>query len=518
MLKNAFAQRPLLSIILLAAFLRLVAACMSPGYLMHDDHFWVIEAAASWADGEDYNNWMPWSQESLERVPKPHYTNLAYAGLHYGFFRLLKFSTLSEPTTIALVIRLLHGLYSLLSVYLAYKITETLSGKKSAMYVGLMMAALAWMPLLSVHQLVEMFVIPPLLASAWVLIKSKEGKYDLKSLILSGIFLGIATGFRYQVGIFGLGYVAAFTLQGGRRNMLLSLKQSSTLALSAMGMFALIQVPADIVLWHQPFAQLGAYIQYNLTQSGDYPQGGPLNFVWVILALSLPPISLLLFAGYLSSFRKYSLLVLPSLAFVIFHSLFPNKQERFILPAVPFVIIAGMMGWGILKEKISWLDTVVVKKLGGILIKATILINITCLAGLTLSSKNTSEMKAMSAIKQRGDLESFLYVTADDKAFAPRFYLGSWDNFTVADATTDIAAQKRSHLQDMNTTVPNYIVFVGNSHLGDLITRFKNEYPSLSYVAQFSPGRLDRLLHYLNPHNPLRRVMVYTVNTQDSEK
>ena len=42
--------------------LRLVAATFSTGYLMHDDHFMVVEAGASWAAGEDYNDWLPWNQ------------------------------------------------------------------------------------------------------------------------------------------------------------------------------------------------------------------------------------------------------------------------------------------------------------------------------------------------------------------------------------------------------------------------------------------------------------------------
>ncbi|MBC8150891.1 MAG: hypothetical protein H8E97_06350 [Bacteroidetes bacterium] len=185
---------------------------------------------------------------------------------------------------------------------------------------------------------------------------------------------------------------------------------------------------------------------------------------------------------------------------------------------MPFVIIAGVMGWGILKEKISWLKTELGIKLENALVKTSIFVNILLLSGLTLSSKNTGEMMAMSAIKQLGDLESFIYVTADGESFPPRFYLGSWDNYTVADSYTDIAAQKLTHMNDSTTTTPNYIVFVGDTHLGELITSFKTEYPSLSYVSQFSPSRLDRTLNYLNPHNPLKRVMVYKTDSQDYEK
>ena len=52
-------RHPLLAIIFLAFIVRLFAVFFSQGYLMHDDHFLVIEAAQSWVDGYDYNNWLP---------------------------------------------------------------------------------------------------------------------------------------------------------------------------------------------------------------------------------------------------------------------------------------------------------------------------------------------------------------------------------------------------------------------------------------------------------------------------
>ena len=49
-------RHPLLLPLLAGLLLRLAAALYGGGYLMHDDHFLVVEAADSWADGEDYNN------------------------------------------------------------------------------------------------------------------------------------------------------------------------------------------------------------------------------------------------------------------------------------------------------------------------------------------------------------------------------------------------------------------------------------------------------------------------------
>jgi hypothetical protein len=71
--------------------------------------------------------------------------------------------------------------------------------------------------------------------------------------------------------------------------------------------------------------------------------------------------------------------------------------------------------------------------------------------------------------------------------------------------------------------VPNYIIFVGDSHLGEFVYEFKENYKSMEYMEQFGPGRLDRFLNYINPsHLPLKRTMVYkidpTLECSDFEK
>ena len=59
---------------------------------------------------------------------------------------------------------------------------------------------------------------------------------------------------------------------------------------------------------------------------------------------------------------------------------------------------------------------------------------------------------------------------------------------------------------------PNYIIFVGDSHLGEFVLEFKENYSSMEYAGQFSPGRLDWFLNYLNPRIPIKRTMVYKID------
>ncbi|MGB1671565.1 MAG: hypothetical protein ACPHCT_08820, partial [Flavobacteriales bacterium] len=164
-------KHPLHFILLVGLALRILAAFNSPGYLMHDDHFLVVETGASWAVGEDYNNWMPWSQRAngIEN-PTPHQANLAYAGIVSGYFRVCNALGFVDPGRQMLLLRLLHGVFSLLIVGLGFRIAEKLGGERPARWTGWALAAFGLFPLLGVRQLVEMVCIPPLMWSAWVVL------------------------------------------------------------------------------------------------------------------------------------------------------------------------------------------------------------------------------------------------------------------------------------------------------------------------------------------------------------
>ena len=495
---NSLKERPLLLILIFAATLRIVAAFFSEGYLMHDDHFWVVESSASWSDGEDYNNWMPWSQEELNKEPKPHYTNLFYASLHYLYFLGADSIGLDNPREQTLILRIIHGLLSLISVLLVYRISFKIGGLKPAILSGILMASLAWIPLLSVHQIVEVFTILPLLAFSWVLTKNE---WTFKTLLIAGIWLGIATGLRYQVGVMGLGLVAAFYVHYNDKKIWA--KSCIIIGASALLIFSLTQVPTDLYLWGEPFAQLKAYIEYNLNNSSEYPQGNTLTYFFVILACTAPPLSFFFFRDYLKSWKNYSWLVLPSLAFILFHFLFPNKQERFILPALPYIIIIG---------SVVWYQAVRNKSFSKSILAISFVINTILLIPLTLSSKNASQLKAMDLIWMQGDLDSFLYVQTDSNSYPPRFYCDNWNDYSFADKNTDVFGQRKTHCIEPEVTTPNYIVFVGNERLAEFIYSFKEHYKSMEYIGQFGPGRFDRFLNYLNPRIPIKRTMVYKID------
>ena len=111
-IKNLWNDKPLLTILIIAFIVRMVAVVFAQGYGMHDDHFLVIEASQSWVDGTDYNNWLPQNQV----IQKPEGHSFLYVGIHYLIFLLLKYIGISDPVSKMYFIRFLHAMLSLLVV------------------------------------------------------------------------------------------------------------------------------------------------------------------------------------------------------------------------------------------------------------------------------------------------------------------------------------------------------------------------------------------------------------------
>ena len=486
--------------LLAALVLRLGAAIWGNGYLMHDDHFLVVEAAASWADGEDYNQWLPWNRGDR---PGAHPVNFAYPTSQFLTFKMLHWAGVQNPEKQALILRVLHGLYSLTTVLLGYLLTRSLvPGKKEvATTVAWMLAAGGLWPLLSVHQLVEMVCIPPLMLALWALARSENPV--TKDLLLAGLGIGIATGLRYQCGMIGLGLIPVLLIQR-RAGALL------TVGLTALAAFFLMQAP-DLLTWGKPFVQLQAYIEYNASHAGNYPQGPWYQYILTLTGLLIPPASLMILWGAIHRKKAPEIwwrVAIPVLVFFLFHSLFANKQERFILPVVPGIMALGCAGWALWTAKSRW--WIQNRKLERMAWKLFWTISVVLLAITLPYSGKKTRVDAMTFLYDQGS-PVFAMVQVDSGAMPPLFYAGSWARYHI---------DNRRELQENPATVasrwcghpPAFILFQGDRHLAEAVAEYKSALPKLRYVTTIKPSRIDRWLHELNPINSVERIMVYATD------
>ncbi len=331
-------------ILFIALIFRLISAFFSEGYAMYDDHFAVIEIAQSWADGKNIGEYLP---DKTNGITEPKEHSMFYPGLHYLIFKALRFLSITDPEIKMIIIRLLHAFYSLLVVFYGYKIALLLEGEECAKYTGLILAILWFMPNLSVRNLVEMTCLPPLLAGFYMLIKESNNNREMKKYFIAGFVIAFAFIIRYQTALF----------IGGAGLVLLLNRNWKGFAFFAAGgffNFILFQLSVDYYLWGYPFAELFSYITYNLIHKNDFVTGYWFNYLLLITGLLIPPLSLMLWYGYFLNIRRRLLIFLPSFIFLSFHCYFQNKQERFMLPFVPFFVILGCTGWYAYQQKSTY--------------------------------------------------------------------------------------------------------------------------------------------------------------------
>ncbi|MDR0605356.1 MAG: glycosyltransferase family 39 protein [Bacteroidales bacterium] len=485
-----YTQKPLQCILFVALLLRLVAAIFAKGYGMHDDHFLIIETSGSFAEGFDYNNWLPGS--SGNETPKGH--SFFYMGLHYILFMVLNTFGMVSPDVKMYIVRIIHAVYSLSIVYFGYKIVTKYAGKQTGLQTAWLLAVLWFMPWLCVRNLVEIQCVPFLLWGIWLYIKKDNP--TIKMIILSGLIAGIAFSIRFQ---------AAFIL-GGFGLSLLCLKQFKNAiiwGISTLSSMLFIQACIDFFIWGIPCVELIEYVRYNFISANDYLKGSPLMYVYMILGLFIPPVSIFILWGFFARWRKYLILFLPSFIFLLFHSLFINKQERFVLTIIPMVLILGMIGWKEFMDihlRSNWQKNFVKWSW-----KFCLTINLILLCFVSVHYSKKARVEAMLYLSKYKQIEHLAKIS--DIPMLPMFYLGQFvsrleiDKDQISSSATILKETARE---------PRFILLTDNRETPQIIDSLKLYFPDLVFEIKIKPSMIDHLMHLLNPeHNRNQTLLIY---------
>ncbi len=495
-----YKKNPLSFLLILAIVVRLVAVIFAKGFGMHDDHFIYVETPQSWVDGRDSGNWLPWTIGN--NGPQGH--SLFYPGINFILLGLFNAIGIVSPDTKMLIIRLLHASFSLLVVSLGYKITLKLSNSKTAFTTGLILACLWTMPWLSVRTMVEIVTIPFLLLSIWVVVKDDFESNTIKSsaFLYSGMFSALAFSVRFQVAFFilGLGLVILF-----KKGFL----KAVWFTIGFFIVLFLTQGLIDYLIWKRPFAELMEYARYNVVHKGDYPNGPWYNYILVIMGIVIPPVSLFLVTGLFYSWRKHLILFLPFILFFVFHSYFPNKQERFILPILPFFVISGMIGWHELREKgrIKWFS----QRSERVAWIFAITINMTLLLVISTMYSKRTRVESMLHLYKYENVQSFMIENTVDNMtlWSPLFYTGQYPiEFNI----TNNQPLDSLHLPWNSDNEPRFVLFYTLENLPNRIEQMKKIMPQLTYETTIFPSYIDQLLSTINPVNKNYIVTVYKNN------
>ncbi len=527
------------TILFVALIFRLIAAIFSEGYGMHDDHFLIVEAASSWADGFDYNHWLPWSPGNTGS-PEGH--SFTYVGLNYVFFVVFKFFGITDPKTLMVFNRLIHGLVSLLVVHFGIKITEKISTRKNAVTVGWILAILWVLPFLSVRNLVEMASIPFLIWGVWLTIKD-EHKLDL---LFAGLLIGLAVSFRFQVGIFAIGIAAFYFFKW-------EWKKFFFFSLGVVLTFCITQGVVDFFIWGYPFAELAGYIVYNMHEGTEYMANtNYFMYFYVLFGVLLVPIGILIaigffrspkqqwlviapaavmlllhiflpslqiwlilivflalitasFLGKLKNIQSLWIIYLPTIFFILFHTFYPNRQERFVLTVLPLVIILGVVGFESLRKSEFWNKTWRISWI------AFWILNIPLLLFFTVASSKKSRIAAMYSLRNENLYHKTILLEASGKSstsLMPKFYSKNWYcDFAQREEPSEPLLVREGAQFD-------YILFFGEDDLNKRIGDYKAIYPTMYKFSQCDPSLIDKILFTLNPKNTNQYIEVWKTNVR----
>ncbi len=515
-IKQLWDEKPLRLIIMAALVLRLISAVFSGGYAFHDDHFSIVASSQSWVDGDDYNNWMPWSIGDSEKIDGH---SLFYSGIHFLLFGLLEFLGIGDPKTKMLLIRIFHALFSILAVTASYRITKLIGTKHQARMVGLLMAVLWFMPFLAVRNLIEIVCIVPLLYGSYYVELAAKRKESMKWYAIGGAIMGLAFSIRFQTAIIpasvGLALLivhkwrAAFVFGG-----------------AALASMALVQAIPDMIIWGRPFEELRGYIADNVANRNAYLSGGAEKYILVLIGIFILPMSVLWLVGFFRTWRKHVVLFLPAFIFLAFHSVFPNKQERFIFPIVGYFMILGFVGWDTFRTKSSfWQKN---NRLHTGLMTAFWVINIVFLAYTTPSSTKLARVAAMNYLADKPNNE-FIYVDDSGRSkltMMPSYYLDNWSFFyhhQKNDTPTDEKGfdQFSKYVRKIYTpeyfahistdSLPAYIILIEDENIEKRIEATKQYFPNMKYMKTVKPSRLDALLESINDANNNYAMRIFSV-------
>jgi len=476
-IKKYWEENPLLIILSLAVLFRILAAIFSKGFGMHDDHFQVIEVAQGWLEGKEL--WL--------NAPDTIHRSLVYPGLHYILFSILESLSITDPQVKMTIVRFIHAFYSMLIVIFGYLITKQISNHKTALEVGLILALFWILPFMSVRNLIEVVCIPPIMIGFYFTLKEENSK----NWFISGLFFGLSFVFRYQILI----------IIGGVVIVLIVLKKLRILAIFTAGVLTsifLVEGLVNLIVWGSPLSPIINYITYNIRARYGYVTGPWYSYLLLLLGALIPPASILLLYGFLRSWKKWTILFWPTFLFLIFHSYFPNKQERFILPVLPLLIILGYVGF----SEYVWKSRIWQKSnhlLKGCWVWFWV-VNTLLLVVVTFTYSKKNRIETLYYLSSKQDIEGLIWESHRQATpHIPIFYLNQDIPIYKYPHSRSTEALKEEILSSGNS-FPNYIIFLGEKGIDKRVQSFAKEFSvSLAPEIQISPSFIDAVLYRLNP-------------------
>ena len=272
------------------------------------------------------------------------FTDGWYTYIDFNYYHIPS-SWMANPW-IVYISRLLLGAFSLLIITIAYRITKIIADKTTALEIATFGALLWGVPFVTVHPFAGVVSLPFILYGTLLIIKQHNlldnneiEKFHRTSFIIAGFCLGLGFAVYYHSLIYYIGILVTLFILKNWKGALMTL-------IGYVVAVGITQTLVDLVIYHKPFVAItrffGDYCNYF-----NYVFGLEFNIKVVglfLLLVLVPPMSVMLIFGFFRVFRKYILLVLPTLITLVY-SIFILDDIEILLLTVPTYVIAGYVGW-----------------------------------------------------------------------------------------------------------------------------------------------------------------------------
>ncbi|MEO1174534.1 MAG: hypothetical protein AAFX94_21140, partial [Myxococcota bacterium] len=298
--------------------LRWVAAVVAVGFFGRDDYFHVLDIALAWSDDPHF----VW--ETSQRAGAGIRSHLIPRTIQ-GLLLSARALGLSDPVAQLRFIYVVVGTYSSLLIPATWFLCRRMSPR--ARLIATWLAATHFLlPYAGTRLLLEGVAMVPLTFGFAFLV----GEPRSRDVFYAGVLIGLACWVRYQVGVMGLAAAAVLAFRDLRAVGWLAL--GAAVAVTVQGIF-------DVATFGSFLGPVRGNIAANLAPHEGLTRSGPFSYLFFWLVLTVPPLSVVLLPLLFKAARQTPMLSIPWLAFVLFHSAVPHKEERFMLPALPLFVV-----------------------------------------------------------------------------------------------------------------------------------------------------------------------------------
>lgn len=272
------------------------------------------------------------------------FTDGWYTDIDFNYYHIPS-SWMLNPW-IVYISRLALGAFSLLIITIAYRITKIIADKTTALEIAVFGTLLWGVPFVTVHPFASVVALPFILYGTLLIIKQHNlldnneiEKFHRTSFIIAGFCLGLGFAVYYNSFIYYIGILLTLFILKNWKGALMTLIGYVVAA-------GITQTVVDLIVYHKPFVAITRFFsEFGNSCLFDFGLEFNIKVVGLFLLLILvPPMSVMLIFGFFRVFRKYILLVLPTLITLVY-SIFILDDLEILLLTVPTYVIAGYVGW-----------------------------------------------------------------------------------------------------------------------------------------------------------------------------